>query len=584
MIPSSTITKITEEKLSPAQIAEEFNLPLSLAQVLCARGYDTSAKAHSFLDPGLDDLENPERYPAMAMAASRLMQAVRKEETIVIYADRDVDGLTGMAILARSLRTLGAHVVWGSPLRGRGVEHAVLETLAAHKPGICIFVDCGSSDESELAWLRAQGIDLMVVDHHRVSEERFKSSEGIYWIHSSAGKDSQEAPAGSVMAFKLAQTLWFSFLGSEDPARLDYFLFDHLDLLALGILADRMPVTGENRIFLRHGLQRLAASRKTGLSALTRFFRLSPRPRPITVHEATWRLIPMLNAGGRLGKPELTATLLTTEDILSARQCIDELIKLNSLRRDAQARSLEVFEKAVLEQCFVDQDPVLVAIACGLEPSVTGLAAQAIARKYNRPAFLFVRQGNLAVGSARGTNDADLYSWIEKHRDCVVKFGGHQGAAGLTINADVFETLKDRLLLEAFRVEAWKLPDDIEPEAEITLEQLDESWWRELQRLEPFGPGNPCPCFLVQNVHEIVPLSKRKAAKAAEDKLASPLAVWLKSGGIQLLAELDMPEMGGDSVLTLGPGSWSVVGYPVAGRKNEPPFKWVVQKAWRTND
>src|SRR5262249_29247138 len=161
-----------------------------------------------------------------------------------IYADRDVDGLTGLAVLARSLRTLGGTVVWGSPMKGRGVDRAVLERLVASGAKVMVLVDCGTGEHAELEWLAAQGIDVIVADHHRFSEPR---PPALAWIHPGVLEtDAGEVPAGCVMAFKLAHALWQTFLGDEDPERMDYFLFSHLDLISMGILADRMPLHGEN--------------------------------------------------------------------------------------------------------------------------------------------------------------------------------------------------------------------------------------------------------------------------------------------------------------------------------------------------
>jgi len=186
--------------------------------------------------------------------------------------------------------------------------------------------------------------------------------------------------------------------------------------VALGILADRVPVVGENRVLVWHGLRRLARTRKTGLATLLRFFRLTPRTGPISVREATWRIIPMLNAAGRLRQPGRAAELLITEDLPTASACIDDLIGLNTQRRQAQDVSLSQFELLVQSQCDVERDSVLVAMGENLEPTVTGLAAQSLARKFNRPAFFFVRQGDQAVGSVRGIEEDDLYDWVAQHK------------------------------------------------------------------------------------------------------------------------------------------------------------------------
>jgi len=534
-------------------------LPPSLIQVLNNRGFRTAEQLAAFLSPLLESLASPDAFPHMGAAIKCLREAIRLEEPIAIYADRDVDGLSGLAILLRTLRTLGGHVHWGSPLQGRGLERAVLEDLVhLKKARVLILVDCGAGEEVEITWLSNLGVKVIVADHHRLTGER---PPAFAWIHPGVmSEDSAEVPAGCVMAFKLAHALWLSFLGNSEPERLNYFLFDHLDLLCLGILADRMPLTGENRTLVWHGLRRMAKTRKAGLESLLRFFRLSPRSGPLTVREVTWQIIPMLNAAGRLGQPRWTADLLTTEDSWMARDCIDALMDLNTQRRTAQVKSVELFEKAVLEQCLVETDPILVAIARGLEPSVTGLAAQALMKKYGRPAFLFVNQGEHSVGSARGTGEMDLFACVEEHKELLVKYGGHQGAVGMTVRTTDFVIFRERLMQTGRRGARPAVDVSAVVEARVSLRELDQDWWEQLQRLEPFGPEFPCPVFLIENVEIIEAVNKRKVQ-----------ALLLKTGSQALMAEMAFGKA------PLGEGPWDVAGYPVCGRKGEPLFKWIIQ-------
>ena len=523
----------------------------SLLQVLHRRGYRTQAQIDQVLLPSLDlaafsmtDLEK---------AVDRLRRAIREEEPIAIYADRDVDGLSGLAILVRSLRTLGAQVIWGSPLQGRGLERAVLETLVRTGARVIILVDCGTGEEAEIRWLTEQGLEVIIADHHRMQA---KMPEAFAWIHPGMSvSEHSETPCGSTMAFKLAEGLWRSFIGPDDPARLEYFLFDHLDLVALGILADRMPLTGENRALVWHGLRRLAKTRKEGLASLLRFFRL--KGESITVRQATWQIIPMLNAAGRLGQPQWATDLLITEDPWTARSCIDALLGLNTERRKAQSVSLDQFEKTVLEQCAVDKDPVLVATARDLEPSVTGLAAQSLSQKYGRPAFLFVEQGDDLVGSGRGTPDVDLFAWIEQNQDLLLKFGGHQGAVGMTVRKSDFPALREGLFKAAQARVPGAAAIPVEPEAELELQEAGPAWWTNLQRLEPFGQGFEIPAFELRGVGEVMARSKR-----------SPTKVMLKCGTFSCPGEF----------VSAAARPQRFVATPQATPKEDFPFKWMIHE------
>ena len=522
----------------------------SVLQVLRRRGYSAPAAIDQFLEPPLD--LPTFRVPDMGKAVDRLRLAIRNEQPVAIYADRDVDGLSGLAILARSFRTLGAQVHWGSPLQGRGLERPVLETLVQSGAKVMVLVDCGTGEASELAWLASQGMDVIVADHHRV---QLNHPSAFAWIHPGMTvEDHTETPCGSVMAFKLAEALWRSFIDPSDPERLKYFLFDHLDLVALGILADRVPLTGENRMFVWHGLRRLAKTRKEGLAALMRFFRI--KGDPVTVRQASWQIIPLLNAAGRLREPHWAVDLLLTEDAWTARRCIDALLGLNSARRRAQDESVTFFEKAVQEQCAVDKDLVIVATARDLEPSVTGLAAQSLVQKYARPAFLFVEQGEDLVGSGRGTPEIDLFLWIERHQDLLVKFGGHQGAVGLTVRKADFPALREGLLKSAEERNAGTSRAVYQAEAEVRLEDAASEWWESLAALEPFGQGFEVPAFELTQVDGVVPRSKR-----------SQIKVMLKRGAFSWPAELP------DS----GQVPRRLVAVPQATPKEEFPFKWLVQ-------
>jgi single-stranded-DNA-specific exonuclease len=590
-------------------LLQDLQLPRSITEVLAARGLAHSEAIDALLNPSLDRLASPHAFLDMQIAVDRLLAAVRAEEPIAIYADRDVDGLTGLAVLARTLRSLGGIAFWGSPQKGRGVEREVLERLIQTGAKVMVLVDCGTAENTELAWLKSQGIDVIVADHHRFTADK---PEALAWIHPGVQqhpsprpspfkgegvmvRDGFDAPAGCVMAFKLAQAIWLSFLGQDEPERMDYFLYSHLDLICLGILADRMPLHGENRILVWHGLRRLASSRKAGISALTRFFRLTPRSSALTVREVTWQIIPLLNAGGRLGRPELTAELLLTEDLDVAHDCINELMVLNTQRRAAQGESLESFEKAVLEQCSTDTDSVLVALAEGLEPSVTGLAAQALVRKYHRPVFLFVNQGEYSVGSGRGLPEVDLFAWIEAHPQFLVKYGGHQGAVGMTIRTADFAALRDGLLSTAQNGRPLKENSaavehgdiSIRVESHVTLAELDTLWWMALERLGPFGTAHPLPLFQVNGIEWIATTRKRKSANPLE-------SVIFRHGALELRGEADDHGFSERARKALDDidaalaekqpgrrGPWTVIGYPVADRRGEKPFCWKIRDMWK---
>lgn len=511
--------------------------PDSIDAWLSRRGWNDADARRRHLFPSLSDLPSPERYADLPAAVALLRRDIEAERPIGVYADRDMDGLAGLTVLVRSLRTLGAHVRYAVPQEGRGVERARIDELLSAGCRTLIFVDCGTNETTELERITATGVRVIVADHHRLRDKH----AGALWIHPQGRtEDSVEAhPAGCVLAFTLARALWESFVG-DDEARLDYFLFSHTDVVALGILADRVPLVGENRILVWHGLRRLARTSKAGLAALLRFFRLVPNRGVISVRDASWRLIPLLNAAGRMHRPLCAAELLLTEEPYVASSRIDQLLAFNSQRRAAQDASLAHFEALVAQQCDLDRDPALVILGENVEPTVSGLAAQALARQHQRPVFLFVQQGDVLVGSARGlTEEDDLFRCIAAQEDLLVKFGGHAGAVGMTLRAEHWSLFRQRVL--AF-LPSRGAPTRAEPELRVRFEEIGENWWDAWVHLEPFGPGFESPLFELSGVQRVWSGRRRQICT-------------LQAGGADtVLARLE------------------------AAPRKQPPYQWIVQE------
>jgi single-stranded-DNA-specific exonuclease len=281
---------------------------------------------------------------------------------------------------------------------------------------------------------------------------------------------------------------------------------------------------------------------------------------------------------------------LITEDPDVAYECIDRLLALNTQRRAAQDKSLIHFEQAVLEQCAVESDPVLIAHADDLEPSVTGLAAQSLVRKYGRPTFLFVRQGTDFVGSGRGIAGVDLFQWVETHQASLVKYGGHQGAVGLTIRMEDFSAFRGQLLKTAQATmdangskRALTRKGEVSPdiEAEVSLQEIDPYWWNSFERLGPFGQGYPQPLFRLTGVDVIAPISRRTTKRPAKEIVLkdaqSERRAILDDDQVTLRAQEIIQQINKDALL----GPWGVVGYPTAARKGEKEFKWTIVDLWR---
>lgn len=557
-------------------LAEALGFPFPLAAVLCCRGFRTVESAQSFLFPRLEHTATPFALPDMTRAILRVRTAIERQEEIALYSDRDVDGLAGLAILIRGLRTLGARLRWAFPKQGRGLQ---LERVRPLIQGarVLITVDCGSVECAEVADAVASGTDVIICDHHRHLSER---PPALAWIHPALHEGGVHAEewTGALCAFKLMQALWLSFLPASgdgaspswvnDP-RTRFWIEDHLDLVTMGLVADLAPLVGENRIWVKAGLAGLPRTRKVGLQSIFRLFHLGEAG-PLSMRDLSWRVIPLLNAAGRQGRAEVALRLLLTDDAREARHLVDGLLRLNEERRQRQEQGLRLAEEALRTQCDVASDRILVAVTSDVQPSLSGLVAHRLVEKYRRPVVVMVENGDKVVGSVRTEGSFDVFQLLVDQRDILDRFGGHRGAAGFTLDRQRVPEFRERLS-ESFRTEgAGALSaDGLNPtvEAEASLQSLGPAWWRAWDAMEPFGPGHPPPLLLLRDV-ELIPRGKTDRGELRFEIIDR------KEHGLAIASAALSEVMGPAS-----PGQrWDVAGHPERVRsKGQTCTRWVIQ-------
>lgn len=473
-----------------AWLSAELGVSRTLASVLIGRGIEDVATARRFLEPSLSDLHNPSLLPDIDVAVDRLERAIRGGEHILIYGDYDVDGVSATALLVRALQALSARVSYYIPHRlTEGYDFKVESAARAAIAGVdlIITVDCGAVACEAIAEAKRLGIDVIVTDHHRPGPEL---PPAIAVVNPVRRDSCYPFPglAGVAVAFKLVCALCDRIGIRQESAHRAF-----LDLVALGTCADVSPLLDENRILVKFGLKQLASTKKVGLRTLMEQAGIADGE--ITAWHVGFVLGPRLNAAGRLQDANLSLRLMLTRDLDEAQQIARELEQRNSQRRQEQERILEE-AKAQLDVARVSQSRIVVVSGTGWHPGVIGIVASRLVDIYRRPAVVVALDGDTARGSARSKGGFHLVRALDHCRDLLIRYGGHQLAAGFDVSVSNIRALEERLHeVAAEMVSDEDLRDEIEIDAWIPACELVPDLWREVQILEPFGEGNPMPVF-----------------------------------------------------------------------------------------
>ena len=457
-----------------------------LAQVLVRRGFSGEAEARAFLAAA--EAHPLDAFGGLREAAERILGHVGRRSRITVHGDYDVDGVAATAVLVRALRTLGADVDWYLPSRiddGYGLAAGTVARLAERGTDLLVTVDCAITAVEEVAAARAAGMDVVVTDHHAPRADGRLPDAPI--AHPAVGGYPCPELCATAVAYKLAQALLEA--AGEDPAAAD----EDLDLVALATVADVVPLAGENRRLVREGLRALAGTRKPGLRALMQVARVDPGLLDATA--IGFRLAPRINAAGRLHRADAGLELLLTEDAERARAIAAELDAVNTERRDVETRILFAAEAQVAEH---GPAPAYVLAADDWHPGVIGIVAARIAERHHRPTVLIALDGQEGTGSGRSIPAFDLLGGLTAASWHLDRYGGHRAAAGLTIARDRIEGFRERFAAHAAEV---LRPDDLVPECRIDAvvagDALTLGLAEELERLAPFGQGNPAVSLMV---------------------------------------------------------------------------------------
>jgi single-stranded-DNA-specific exonuclease len=468
-----------------------------LAGLLVRRGVTEPGHAAAFLDARLaQHLRSPMLFRDMPRAADRIVRALASGERIGIYGDYDVDGVSGSALLMRFLRAVGSEPLLYIPHRlreGYGVSAAGVQQLAAQGARVMVTVDCGAVSHREIALAQSLGVDVIVCDHHQVSGTPLPAHAVINPIEPDAGFPFAGL-CGTGVAFYLAMGVRMRLRESGGPVP---DLRRYLDLVALGTIADLVPVVEENRVLVKYGLRELAASDRPGIAALKRVSGVGQ----MSTGVVGFRLAPRLNAGGRLDDATRSVALLTTDDADLAERLAVGLDEENRARQAIEREMLDDAIGRVEARGDVAARCTIVLASPAFHPGVVGIVASRLVDRYYRPTILIAaEEGGVGRGSGRSIAGVDLYGALSSCRDCLQRFGGHRMAAGLSIALDRVEELAERF--EA-AVAARTQPADFVPhvtvDGELPLRAIDANCFADLERIEPYGMGNPEPIFLARD-------------------------------------------------------------------------------------
>jgi single-stranded-DNA-specific exonuclease len=534
-----------------AQIAAAHRIGRLAAQCLLNRGIREPDDIARFLAPRLKQLADPFLLPNMAAAVERLLAALKHSEPVVIFGDYDVDGVTSAALLVEVLRALGWRVECYLPHRmeeGYGLSRDGVENCLNKYPAtLLLAVDCGSTAVETIAWLRERRVDAIVLDHHQVSSPPPAAVALVNPQLAGENEVSFRDLCSAGLAFKLAHALVKRGRDLGLPGMEQFDLRPLLDLVALGTVADVVPLTGENRIFVTAGLERLSVTQRPGLVALKK---IAQCPDKLNTMDVGYQLAPRLNAAGRLENAQESLQLVLARSAAEAEPLARNLDYHNQERQKIERGITTGVIGAVKARFNAQTDFVIVEGQLLWHIGVVGIVASRVLQQFYRPTFILGGEGGNWRGSGRSIAGFDLAAALRECDDLLVRHGGHAMAAGVTILPENMDAFRQRLNDLARR---WLKPDDLLPllrlDAEVALRDLTLDMLAELDQLKPTGQGNPPLQFSARQLACARPVQRMGAEKQhaklwVTDGATTHEAVWWGAGAAA------MPEGKFDLVFT----------------------------------
>lgn len=453
-----------------------------------------------FLNPDLVNLTPPSNIPRLEKACERLHRALVNGEKIVIYGDYDVDGITSSTVLYHTFKALCGNVANFIPNRlveGYGfTERAALRCIQEYSPNVIITVDCGINSVETAEFVSDKGIDVIITDHHEPSA---RHDRAIVVNPKFSDDENIRMMAGVGVAFKLCEGLRDKCLAEGYGPANNFAPTRLLDIVAIGTIADIVPLNGDNRILAHNGLKLMQNTKNAGIKSLLRLLDINGE---ICSQDIGFKIGPRINAAGRLGDPKDALRLFITDDEIKARDYAGQLDVVNTERREIERAVSEDVISEISSYFNPEENFGLVSVGTDFHAGIVGISASKVVEKFNRPTIIMnVGNSGKASGSCRSIHCFNLLAALESCSDILISFGGHKAACGLKLEVGKLDEFKQRF--NTFAKEALKdidITPIIEVTAEIGPDMVNWEFYNKLQRLAPFGQGNPEPIWVVRNV------------------------------------------------------------------------------------
>lgn len=474
------------------QLVSELNISPLIAGLLVQRGINTFDQAKAFFRPSLDDLHDPYLMKDMDKAVARIEKAIANGENILVYGDYDVDGTTAVALVSSYLRSYYPNVATYIPDRyaeGYGVSFQGIDFAEDNGFTLIIALDCGIKSIDKVAYARQKDIDFVICDHHRPGDELPEAVAVLDPKRSDCFYPYDEL-CGCGVGFKLIQAL------AENRGQSLSDLTPYLDLVATAIAADIVPITGENRVLAKFGLEVINADPRPGIKALIK----NVKKQELTITDVVFIIAPRINAAGRIKHGNHAVALLTEFDLLQANEFANQIETFNANRKDLDKQ----ITKEALKQIEGNSEQerfTTVVYQEDWHKGVIGIVASRLTEVYYRPTLVFTKSGDKLAASARSVKDFDVYNALEACSDYLEQFGGHMYAAGLTLKESDYGNFKkqfEKVVSETITPDL--MVPEISIDALIDFKSIDDKLVRILKQMEPFGPGNMTPVFLSQQL------------------------------------------------------------------------------------
>lgn len=486
-----------EEKEQRDKLAAELELDPVISLLLVRRGLKTAAEVKKFFKPSLNDLEDPFLMPDMDKAVKRLNKALGEKEKILIYGDYDVDGTTAVSLVYKYLRAYTSNLDYYIPDRydeGYGISTKGIDYAAEQGVTLIISLDCGIKAIDKIEYAKGKGIDFIICDHH-LADDVLPDAVAVLDAKREDSRYPYEHLSGCGVGFKFMQA--FAADNGFPFSELEKLL----ELTAVSIASDIVPITGENRILAYYGLKQINSNPSLGLKGIIDVCGLSGKE--ITISDIVFKIGPRINASGRMMNGREAVELLLAKNSKMAKQKSENINQYNEERRELDKKITDEANAIISSIENNEDNKAIIVYNPAWHKGVIGIVASRLTEKYYRPAVVLTKSSELITGSARSVSNFDIYKVVESCRDLLENFGGHTYAAGLSLKEENLQRFKERFQqIAAQEIVPEQLVPQIDIDAVLDLKQINAKFMSDLKKMSPFGPENHKPVFCTHGVQD----------------------------------------------------------------------------------